>query len=116
MLYIPSEKLHAVTTYVIFEKQGPCPRHDTRAEPLGPILKNLILNRSVGADDGVLSDMVQSRFSSQTLMIRPSYGTAVALTMLRHFDVVFAVHTHPVDEKRLNEFYEKELNGAAQFA
>ena len=31
MLYIPSEYLHAVTIYVIFEKQGPCPRHDTRA-------------------------------------------------------------------------------------
>ena len=31
MLYIPSEQLHAVTIYVIFEKQGPCPRHDTRA-------------------------------------------------------------------------------------
>ena len=30
-LYIPSEYLHAVTIYVIFEKQGPCPRHDTRA-------------------------------------------------------------------------------------
>ena len=31
MLYIPSEYLHAVTIYVIFEKQSPCPRHDTRA-------------------------------------------------------------------------------------
>ena len=28
---MPSEYLHAVTIYVIFEKQGACPRHDTRA-------------------------------------------------------------------------------------
>ena len=81
-----------------------------------PIVKNLTLEWSVGADDGVLSDMVQSRLSSQTLVNRPSYATAVALTMLRHFDVVFTVRTRPVGEKGLNEFHEKGLNGAVQFA
>jgi len=90
----------------------------TQSEPLCPTLKNLTLKRCVGADDGVLSDMVQSRLSSQlTVVNKPSYGTAVAkLTMLRSLNVVFTVHTHPVDEKRLNEFYEKGLNGAVQFA
>lgn len=92
----------------------------TRSDwPLCPLLKNLTLNRCVGADDGVLSDMVQSRLSSETeVNTRPgSHGTAVALTMLRRLDVVFTVHTHHVDEKRLNEFYEKGLvRGAVQFA
>ncbi|EDR06449.1 uncharacterized protein LACBIDRAFT_294663 [Laccaria bicolor S238N-H82] len=91
----------------------------TRSDwPLCPLLKNLTLQRCVGADDGVLSDMVQSRLSSQTAVNMPeSHGTAVALTMLRRLDVVFTVHTHHVDEKRLNEFYEKGLvRGAVQFA
>lgn len=90
----------------------------TDSEPLCPTLKNLTFERSVGADDGVLGDMVQSRLSSQTSEKRPSNGTAVLakLTMLRRLDVVFTLHTHPVDEKRLNEFYEKGLNGAVQFA
>jgi hypothetical protein len=89
----------------------------TQSEPLCPTLKNFTLKRCVGADDGVLSDMVQSRLSSQTVVNRPSYGTAVALTMLKRLNVVFTVHTHPTDEKRLNKFYEIGLNGGAvQFA
>jgi hypothetical protein len=86
----------------------------TQSEPpLCPTLESLTLERCVGADDGVLSEMVQSR---RLVVNRPSSSTAVTLTMLRRLDVVFTVHTHRADRKQLNELYENGLHGAVKFA
>lgn len=85
----------------------------TQSEPLCPVLKSLTLERCINANDGVLSEMVQSR---RLVVNRPSSSTAVTLSMLRRLDVVFTVHTHPADEKRLNELYENGLHGAVKFA
>ena len=83
-------------------------------QPLCPILKSLTLERCVSANDGVLSEMVQSR---RLAVNRPSDSSiTVTVTMLRRLDVVFTVHTHPADEKRLNELYENGLCGAVKFA
>lgn len=83
----------------------------TQPEALCPSLRSLTLDRCVSADDGILSDMVRSR----RLVVNTS-STGVTLTTLRRLDVVFTIHTHPADEKRLNELYENGLRGAVKFA
>jgi hypothetical protein len=87
----------------------------TRSELLCPALESLTLCLCVGADDGVLSDMIQSRRrseSSPTAVDRLSEGN---VAMLRHLDVVFAASTHLTDLKRLSELYQEGLCGGLWF-
>jgi hypothetical protein len=90
--------------------------HDSKSEPLCPILESLTLEHCTDSDDGVLSNMVQSRrWLSQTAAVNGQTSPCNATT-LRHLDVVFVTGTHPVDQKRLTEFYRQGLSGAVRFS
>jgi len=87
--------------------------HNSKSELLCPVLESLTLERCIDSDDGVLSDMVQSRrWLSRTAAVN---GQASPST-LRHLDVVFVTSTHPGDQKRLTEFYREGLSGAVRFS
>ena len=76
---------------------------------LCPALESLTLCRCVGADDGVLSDMIQSRHgSSPTAADRLSIAN---VAILRCLEVVFDANTHPTDLTRLSELYREGLRG-----
>lgn len=88
--------------------------HDisTRSGLLCPALESLTLGRCVGADDGVLSDMIQSRHGPSPMVVDRLSTANVAI--LRHLEVVFDANTaktHPTDLMRLSEFYQEGLCG-----
>jgi len=81
----------------------------TRSELLCPALESLSLCRCVGADDGVLSDMIQSRHGSSPTAVDRLSTANVAI--LRHLGVIFDANTHPTDLTRLSKLYQEGLHG-----
>ena len=79
------------------------------SELLCPALENLTLCRCVGADDGFLSDMIQSRHGSSPTAVDRLSTANVAI--LRYLEVGFDANTHPTDLTRLSELYREGLRG-----
>ena len=74
MLYSPFEYLHAVTIYVIFEKQGPCPRHDTRAHQIArPTPKPRQDRGPEQALNRLTAEAIQTRHLKRKYQVLPDY-------------------------------------------
>ncbi|TFK36422.1 hypothetical protein BDQ12DRAFT_725172 [Crucibulum laeve] len=71
---------------------------------LCPRLRNITFERCLSeSDDGILSDMVESRWKKKTIQ------------ELRSVTVVFRYHTHPVDAVRLRKMITEGLGGEVRF-
>ena len=82
---------------------------DGSPKTLCPLLETLTLELCVGADDGLLTNMVRSRRRSPDTL--RDHGIAC----LKRLDVVFFRSTHSLDEEGLKEIYGEGLRGCVKF-
>jgi hypothetical protein len=81
---------------------------DENSKTLCPLLEALTLELCVGADDGLLTNMVRSRRRSPRML--RDHGIAC----LKQLDVVFFRSTHSLDEEGLKEIYGEGLRGCVK--
>ena len=74
-------------------------------QPLCPRLEHITLERCLQAQDGVLSEMAESRYQSSSNV----------LSRLCCFQVVFRYHTHPIDTTRLRKLQAEGLRCLVQY-
>jgi hypothetical protein len=75
-------------------------------KPLCPLLETITLELCVRADDGLLSEMVQSRHCSPNVLRKD--GVAI----LKELDAVLPRSMHTLDEEGLKKLYEEGLRGS----
>lgn len=91
---ITEELLHALT-------------YSRLAYALCPRLETVTFRCNIAAADGVLSDMIQSRWHSQPYMARSA-------ARLKHIDIELSRDKHAVDVRRLNGFLNEGLGGTVR--